>query len=137
MNKVLLSALAVTALSAGISAPASAQTQTAYVKDPISVEGFSAYSPYSPASTRWFDGVNVGGLATDVTISFVNTASQPAKTVEFTVRSGNHTCVIVDKGTFSPGTRITHTFSQSPELDGASSVKIRKVTFADGSTWES
>jgi hypothetical protein len=44
--------------------------------------------------------------------------------------------VIVDKGTFSPGTRITHSFMQSPLLVGASSVHIRKVTFADGSTWQ-
>jgi hypothetical protein len=137
MNKVFLSSLAVTALCSAISAPASAQTQTAFVKDPISVEGFSASSPYSAASTRWFDGVNATGESIDVTISFVNTASQPAKSVEFAVRSGGHTCLIVDKGTFSPGTRITHTFSQSPQLEDASSVQIRKVTFADGSSWES
>ncbi|HTJ24970.1 MAG TPA: hypothetical protein VMA36_02295 [Candidatus Limnocylindria bacterium] len=136
MTKVLFSSLAVTALAAAIAAPAVAQTQTAYVKDPIAVEGFSADSDFSPRASQWFDGINITGLSSDVTISFVNTANVPAKSVEFAVRAGKHTCLIVDKGTFSPGTRITHTFLQSPELENASSVSIRKVTFADGSSWQ-
>jgi hypothetical protein len=132
--KVILASLAVTAFAA-VAAPASAEpTQTAYVKGPIAVEGFSA--EFSPHASEWFDEFNVYDDSSDVTISFVNTANVPAKNVEFAVRSGRYTYVIVEKGTFSPGARITRTFLQSPPLVGASSVQIRKVTFADGSTWQ-
>jgi ABC-type transport system involved in cytochrome bd biosynthesis fused ATPase/permease subunit len=137
MIKTVLSSFAVTALTASLAAPAAAQKQTAYVKNPVTVEGFSADSDFVPSAAQLFGGMNVANELSDVTISFVNTANVPAKRIEFAVTSGKHTCVIVDKGTFSPGARITHTFLQSSELVGASSVTIRKVTFADGSTWES
>jgi hypothetical protein len=137
ITKVLLSSLSVVGLAATIAAPATAQTQTTYAKDPISVEAFSAYLNVSPAPSQWLDGLYIGGDASNVTISFVNTADVPAKSVEFAVRAGNHTSLIVDKGTFSPGARITHTFERSPDLVGATSVQVREVTFADGSSWQS
>jgi hypothetical protein len=134
-TKAILSSLAVAALAA-VAAPASAQTQTAYVGKPIDVKGFSAYDNFTPRASEWFDGMDADDGSSNVTISFVNTASLSVKSVEFAVTAGRHTCLITDKGTFSPGARITHTFLQSPQLVGASSVQIRKVTFADGSTWQ-
>ena len=91
MTKAIFS-FAATALAAAIAAPASAQTQTAYMTDPISIEAFSANADFSPPTSQWFDGMNVSGTSSDVTISFVNTAGIPAKSVEFAVRSGKHTC---------------------------------------------
>jgi hypothetical protein len=136
MYKILSSSLAVTALATAIAAPANAQSQTAYVNDPIAVKRFSANPDYAPARAQWFDGITTSA-SSDVIISFVDTAPVAATKVVFAVRSGGHTCFIVDKGTFSPGTRITHSFPRSAELDNASSIEVRKVTFADGTTWES
>lgn len=131
----LTAAFALAALASGLAAPASAQTQTAFTNDPIAIQGFTAYSQFAPLASETSDGVDLGPDSSDVTIAFVNTAAVPAKSVTFAVRSGRQTRIIVDKGTFSPGTRIVHTFNESPEFDDSSSVSVVGVAFADGSTW--
>lgn len=137
MHKYITTTLALAALAADLAAPASAQTQAAFTNDPIAIQGFSADSDFPPLGSAVRDGIDIRPNSSDVTISFINTASIPAKSVEFTIRSGNRTKVIVDKGTFSPGTRIVHTFTAAPEFDDTSSVHVEAVTFADGSTWSS
>lgn len=135
MQKYITAALALAAFGGGLAAPASAQTRTAFTNDPIAIQGFSAASESSPLGPANYNGLVLTPDSSDVTIAFVNTANVAAKSVEFTVRSRGRTETIVDKGTFSPGTRIVHTFNESPEFDETSSVHVRAVTFADGSTW--
>jgi hypothetical protein len=137
MHKYITTTLGLAAFATGLAAPAGAQTQTAFTNDPIAIQGFSAYSDFSPLGPTTFDGVDLSPDSSDVTIAFVNTANVAATSVEFTIRSGKRTKVVVDKGTFSPGTRIVHTFSAAPEFDDTSSVHVRAVTFADGSSWGS
>jgi hypothetical protein len=135
MNKLFLAPIAASALASALVAPASAMSQIANVSDPIAIERFSANLDYTLSTP--FDGANRGSESSVVTISFADTANLPIKRVEFAVRAGNYTSLIVDKGTFSPGTRITHTFLRSRKLGYRSTVKVLKVTFADGSTWQS
>lgn len=135
MKISLAAALAVAALSTQVAAPASAQTQTAYTNNPVTVTRFASYPVLSPLGMTTFSDFGFTSHSSEVRISFVNTANVPAKSVQFAVRSGNKTVEIVDKGTFAPGARIVHTFSESPRFENASSVRIEAVTFADGSTW--
>ncbi|HYZ17882.1 MAG TPA: hypothetical protein VE591_15835 [Candidatus Acidoferrum sp.] len=130
-------ALTIAALGVGFAAPASAQTQTAFTNDPITIEGFSAYAEPAALGPATHDGIALSPDCSDVTIAFVNTANVPVKSVEFTLRSGRWTQRIVDRGTFAPGTRIVHTFNESPEFDETSTVSVQSVTFADGSSWGS
>lgn len=136
MNKLFLAPIAATVLATALAAPANAMSAIANPPDPIAVKSFSASPDFLPPSGEaWFTGVNVGNEASAVTISFVNRADLPIRSVVFAVRSGNYRSLIVDKGTFSPGARITHTFLRSRELGFGSTVKVVKVTFADGSIW--
>ena len=136
-TSITAAALGLAAFSGGLAAPASAQTQTAFTNNPIAIEGFSAYSEPAALGPATHDGISLTPDYSDVTIAFVNTANVPAKSVEFTVRSGRWTQRIVDRGTFAPGARIVHTFNESPEFDQTSAVSVQSVTFADGSTWGS
>ena len=52
------------------------------------------------------------------------------------VRIGKATETIVDKGTFSPGTTITHDFAQNGLFSAASEIEVEQVTFADGTSWQ-
>jgi hypothetical protein len=135
LKSSIVAALAALALATDLAAPASAQTQTAYSTNPVTVSGFTAEPVLSPAGVPTLSGWRLAPSSSEVTISFVNTANVPAKRVEFAVRSGHKTAVIVYKGTFSPGTSIVHTFNERTDFDNASSVRVQAVTFADGSTW--
>jgi len=134
MQNSLTATVAVAAFATGLAAPASAQTQTAFTNNPITIEGFTAYTQFTPIETESL-GIDAGPASSDVTIAFINTANVPAKSVTFAVRSGRQTKIVVDKGTFSPGVRIVHTFDESPQFDNTSSVSIVGVSFANGSTW--
>jgi hypothetical protein len=135
MQKYISATFALAALATKLATPASAQTQITFSSTPISVQGFTAASQPAPVGREWVDGVPSGFTASNVTIAFVNTANVPATSVTFVVQSGNQTRTIVDKGTFSAGTRIVHTFDESPEFADATSVRVQSVTFADGNTW--
>jgi hypothetical protein len=127
--------LAVATLVTALAAPASAQTEASFTNDPIAIEAFSAYTDFPPSGQTTRSGIDVRPDSSEVRIAFVNTAKVAATSVKFTIRSGQRTSIIVDKGTFSPGARIVHTFDKDPVFDRISSVHVLAVTFADGSTW--
>jgi hypothetical protein len=129
-------AAAAAAAIASAAVPAAAEHLVAYTTDPIKVVSYSI-APISAAPVPVWGGtyMNVASVG-QVTISFVDLGGVAAKSVRFTVRSGNATETITDKGTFSPGTSITHDFSLAPEFGNASTVEVAHVTFADGTTWD-
>jgi hypothetical protein len=135
MQKYIPATFALAALASSLATPVSAQTQIAFSSNPISVQGFTAASQSVPVGREVVDGVAFGSGGSNVTIAFVNTAGVPATSVTFVVKSGNQTQVIVDKGTFSAGTQIVHTFDESPQFADTTSVRVQSVTFADGNTW--
>jgi hypothetical protein len=136
MKKYIVATLAAAALASGLGAPAGAETQTLYTDNPVTLRGVTVNPVLMPrGGPSTYTGFDFIPTSSDVTISFVNTANVPAKIIEFAVRSGNRTALIVDKGTFAPGTSVVHTFTESTEFDNKSSVHIQAVTFADGSTW--
>ena len=83
-------------------------------------------------------GGNYLGFANsgNLSISFVNARGVAATQVEFALRAGKATEILVDKGTFSPGTSITHDFAVESQFSDASALEVVSVTFADGTTWE-
>jgi hypothetical protein len=71
-------------------------------------------------------------------LSFRNTARVGADEVRFVVRFQGTDKVIVDKGTFSPGTPITHNFIAGvgvPSPRDNSEVGVQYVHFTDGTYW--
>ena len=135
MNKLLIATAMTTAIATGSATPSNAQSNVAYTNNPVSIAHFSV-NPVHWTSTLIWGGMSSVVIGSDITISFVNTGSEPATSVLFAVHSGRTTEIIVDKGTFSPGTSITHTFAEGPEYDGASTIEVRQVTFADGTAWQ-
>lgn len=118
-------------------AVATAPTQSAYMGiQPIRVASCSLESavpgfalPYSPPETAG---------AASTTISFVNQAPAAVASVTFAVSDGRTTSQIVDKGTFSSGIAINHSFL-TPEFQGDLSdvtCAVTSVAFADGSRWQ-
>jgi hypothetical protein len=137
MTRFVLSALATIALTTELAAVADAQTQSPDTNAPVTVRSFSARPVLPPMNLTTFSTSSALPPSSAVTISFVNTGSVPAKSVEFALQAGNKTTLIVDKGTFSPGTSIVQTFNAGIRFYQTSSVRVQKVTFADGSTWNS
>jgi hypothetical protein len=135
LHNYFTATLALATLATALAAPANAQTETSFTNDPIAIQAFSAYSDFPPSGQTARSGVDERPDSSEVTIAFVNTAKVPATSVEFRIRAGRRTSIIVDKGTFAPGTRIVHTFDKSPLFDQTSSVHVLAVTFADGSSW--
>jgi hypothetical protein len=71
-------------------------------------------------------------------LSFRNVAHVAADEVRFVVRYQGADNVIVDKGTFSPGTLIAHNFIAAvgvPSPRDTSDVAVRYVHFTDGTHW--
>ena len=58
----------------------------------------------------------------------------PLSSVAFNVTEDGKTSTIVDRGTFSPGVEISHTF-QGEMYGYDASCKVASVLFADGSAW--
>jgi hypothetical protein len=135
MQKYIAATFALAALATNLATPVSAQTQITFSSAPISVEGFSGASQSVPVGREWVDGAVFGSADSNVAIAFVNTANVPATSVTFVVQSGHQTRTIVDKGTFSTGTRIVHTFDENRDFADPTSVRVQSVTFADGNTW--
>jgi hypothetical protein len=135
MTKYIVAMIAAAALTTDLAGIASAQTQSAYTNGPVTVQSFTSYPALPPLQLSTFGALNFTPTSSDVTISFVNTGSVPAKSVEFAVTTGNRTETIVDNGTFAPGTSIVHTFKKGARFVNASAVRVQAVTFADGTTW--
>jgi len=137
--KLLAVAVAVSAIGLpranALSAEHSAPFNLAYSDNPIKVVHYS-----DGLATSQLLGLSGNDLsipsAADVSISFVNTAKVPATSVSFTVRRGNSTDLIIDKGAFGSGAVIVHNFAVSPQLDGTSDIEVQEATFADGTRWE-
>ena len=117
-------------LSAALTSP-----QTAYTNEaPIRVAACDlAYTPSIPLG---FGNTLAGGNS--LSISFVNQADKPIVSVAFDVTAGGTTSRIVDKGTFSSGTQINHSFNAYEFRNSAGDVAcaLKSVAFADGSTWQ-
>jgi hypothetical protein len=136
VQKPFIVTVAAAAIAASASAPGGAQQRLAYENTPVRIQHVSAAHGYvSPAVTS-FGGSWGIATSTDFNISFVNAGNVPATTIAFTVRNGNDTETIVDTGTFSPGTSITHDFEVGPAFGAASSVEVQSVFFADGTSWQ-
>jgi hypothetical protein len=131
----LLAASVAAASIAATALPAAANQTVAYTSSPVKLVHYTVDN--AGVETIPYLGTFLGvAKPGQITISFVDTGSQPATDVVFSVRTGNATETIVDKGHFSPGVSITHDFSLGSAGNGAS-VQIQHVTFADGTSWSS
>ena len=86
------------------------------------------------ASTSSGDSPTYETIGTLLKIRFVNNGSTPVSSVAFNVSEDGKTSTIVDRGTFSPGVEISHTFREGMYGYDAS-CKVASVLFADGSAW--
>jgi hypothetical protein len=134
-RKALLTLVAAAAIATAAALPAGAQSTVAFNNDPVRIVHYSVGSSSVPVSS-W--GGNYLGFANsgDISISFVNARGVAATQVEFALRAGKATEILVDKGTFSPGTSITHDFPVGAQFSDTSAVEVVSVTFADGTSWE-
>lgn len=129
-----------------VATPAVARAQiVAYdtASSPIVITGLSLKPAYAPAA--------IGGEATEapqfitaldsgyITLKFVNTRKVAATRVTFSASNGRYMQNIVDKGTFSSGVQINHTFAIISGLSELSSAnwKVAEVDFADSTAWHS
>jgi len=131
MNKLLLTACAAAAVSAGTAAPSIAQP-IAFTDEPIRIVAITSNPAYTEALFNWSgvgETVSTPGYAT---ISFVNEANVRAVRVAFAVTSKNSTRIVVDNGTFSPGVTIKHDID---DADADATIAVEQVTLADGTVW--
>ena len=135
MKKLFIATVAAAVVAAGGSAPAGAQSSVAYATNPIKIVRYSVEQAYAAPGPAWggYLGLEIPGK---ITISYVNGGAVPATSVAFAVRIGKATETIVDKGTFSPGTTITHDFAEGGLFSAASAIEVEQVTFADGTSWQ-
>lgn len=112
-------------------------TQSAYTGiEPVRVASCSV-TPASPALSLPF-GTTEAPQVAQTAISFVNQAQGAIAAVTFNVSDGRTTSQIVDKGTFSSGVAIDHSFI-TPEFGNDLSdlsCSVQSVAFTDGSTWQ-
>ena len=133
-RKSLLTLVAVAAIATAGAAPAGAQSTVAFNNDPVRIVHYSVGATSVPVSS-W--GGNLGfSTSGNVSISFVNARGVTATEVEFALRAGKSSEILVDKGTFSPGTSITHDFSVGSQFSDAAALEVVGVTFADGTSWQ-
>jgi hypothetical protein len=135
-NKILVATLAAAVIAAGAPAVAGAASTIAYTSDPIKVVSYSVESQAAIQLPDWGSTYSSFESPASLSISFVNGATVAATRVEFAVREGRATELVVDKGTFAPGTSITKEFTVAPQFGNAAAIEVREVTFADGSTWQ-
>jgi hypothetical protein len=67
-------------------------------------------------------------------IRFVNNGATPISSVAFAVTEDGKTSTILDRGTFSPGVTISHSF-RAPTYTYGATCRVESVLFADGSAW--
>ncbi len=87
------------------------------------------------ASTSSGDSPTYEAIGTLLHIRFVNTGTTPVSSVAFNVTEDGKTSTIVDRGTFSPGVVISHSFRGDQMYGFDASCKVASVLFADGSAW--
>jgi hypothetical protein len=135
-NKILVATLAAAVIAAGAPAVAGAESTIAYTSAPIKVVSYSIDESTATQLPDWGGTYSSFEGPASLSISFVNGANVAATRVEFAVREGKETELVVDKGTFAPGTSITNEFTLAPQFGKASAIEVREVTFADGTTWQ-
>jgi hypothetical protein len=118
-------------------AVATAPPQTAYTGiEPVRVA--SCTLDVADPSIAFPFGATLPLGTSSTAISFVNEEQRPIASVVFAVSNERTTSRIVDKGTFSKGVEIDHTFT-TPEfgdLSGPLRCTVQSVAFADGTTWQ-
>src|SRR5271165_3442386 len=114
-GKLFMTSAAAAAIALSVSSAASAQPAVAYTNEPIRVVHYSVNVTTTPLSTWGGNQLDVTGGG-NVSISFVNVRNVAATSVEFALREGKSSETFVDKGTFSPGTSITHEFGVAPDF---------------------
>jgi hypothetical protein len=135
MKKLVTAQLLASLLAVSPSLPASAQTTVSYESSPVQIVRYSFEPAYQHPITEFgATSVDLRGLP-EARISFVNVGTAVATRVRFIVRSGNRSERLVDTGTFSPRSNITHSFAVYPEVAGAS-IQVESVDFVDGTSWQ-
>jgi hypothetical protein len=71
----------------------------------------------------------------NLTIDFSNATSRVISSVTFAVTDGGKTERIVDRGKFSPGVAIDHSFESRLTDEDNTQCHVSYVAFADGSSW--
>jgi hypothetical protein len=123
------------AVSAAANVPAnlSGPQSVAFTNSPVSVVACD-YSSVPSLTTPFTDGY--APAFGNLQISFVNGAPVAATDVRFAVTQEGRTQIVEDRGTFSSGTTIDHTFSPvDPAAQGIADCQVQAVSFADGSSW--
>jgi hypothetical protein len=118
---------------------ASAEIVSYSTTSPVAITSFNLNESYVTGEVGGDVEAPPQFVASGVSLEFVNKSSRPATGVIFLLDRGKYSQRIVDKGIFSPGTPIKHTFGMDGGLDVTPNVAINvaEVDFADGSSWHS
>ncbi|HTV91239.1 MAG TPA: hypothetical protein VMG98_00835 [Verrucomicrobiae bacterium] len=100
--------------------------------NPVQVSSCSISQETTTTSSG--DSPNYEIIGSLLNIRFVNGGTTPVSSVSFAVTEDGKTSTILDRGTFSPGVTISHTFRNEPFAFEAS-CRVQSVLFADGSAW--
>jgi hypothetical protein len=87
------------------------------------------------AATSSGDSPTYESIGTLLHIRFVNNGTTPISSVAFAATEDGKTATIVDRGTFSPGIVISHSFRGDQMYGFDADCKVASVLFADGSAW--
>jgi hypothetical protein len=128
---------ALTALITATPALANAQGVAYTTKSPVALTSF--------AVDKSFESGMIGGelevapqfIPDGITLKFVNQSKLTATVVTFVVTEGTSSQSIVDRGTFSSGVQIKHSFAVSGDMSALADAtcRITEVDFVDGSVW--
>jgi hypothetical protein len=138
MSNRILSLSAAAAITIATPTLASAQTVAYSTSSPVSITSFSIVDSSNVLGWGTGDFAEPARFITnDVTLKFVNKSDQPATLVKFTLDNGQYSQNIQDKGTFSPGVQIEHSFTLRGRMGSVSDAisRVEEVDFADGSVW--
>ncbi len=142
MSRNYVKVFAGAAMIAALPIFAQAQTVAFGTSSPIVVTALRVDSHFAPWAAAGGYSLQAGLSALpsnrdSVALQFINHGHVAATAVTFVLNTGRESRSIVDKGVFSPGVPIEHTFSSSSDLAGLSDAAcvVAEVEFADGSIW--
>jgi hypothetical protein len=136
MNTIFLASLASAALAAPVAVPADAHaTNVGYTSAPVAVTACAVESQALPIAFGRGASTVVSVPSGNVRLSFVNSSSTKATSIEFALRSGDSVDNVIDNGSFATGATISHEFSRN--LANADvTCNVEKVNYADGTSWQ-